>query len=395
MGTYASIKFYLLNRDETASLRPIYMRITYNRKKAELHTGFTSTLKDWDASNQNSRKNSTINKNLSEKKAAVYTFLDELEKVNKPATAALLKDLLTGKAKVKVSVLEYLDNHIKEITVRDQIKTISLNKYKQSLTTLKNYIAEKYGKADLFMDQVNYDFINSYDLYLKKTLNLHKNTINKYHSRLRTLLLKALAEGIIFKQPYANFKLVTQKTNREFLSQEDLLKIVSKDLSHNKSLDKVRDLFVFSCYTGLRFQDAQNLTIDNLTTYNKKAFLRFAQEKTGRTIDIPLLPVAKKILEKYKNEPERKIFNKLLPKISNQKLNTYLKAICDLTEVKQQITHHMARHTFATTICLNNGMPMEDVSKLLGHSSLKTTAIYGRITNDRLQKSMERINKKI
>ena len=395
MGTYASIKFYLLNRDETAGLRPIYMRITYNRKKAELHTGFTTTLKDWDEANQNSRKNSTINKNLSERKAAVYTFLDELEKANKPATAALLKDLLTGKAKVKVSVLEYLDNHIKEITVRAQIKNISLNKYKQSHTTLKNYILEKYGKPDMLMDQVNYDFINGYDLYLKKTLNLHKNTINKYHSRLRTLLLKALAEGIIIKQPYANFKLVTEKTDREFLSQEDLSKIVTKDLSHNKSLDKVRDLFIFSCYTGLRFQDAQNLTTDNLTTYNKKAFIRFAQEKTGRAIDIPLLPAVKKILEKYKNEPERKILNKLLPKISNQKVNSYLKIIGDLAEVKKKVTHHVARHTFATTVCLNNGMPMEDVSKLLGHSSLKTTAIYGRITQDRLQKSMEKINKKL
>ncbi len=119
--------------------------------------------------------------------------------------------------------------------------------------------------------------------------------------------------------------------------------------------------------------------------------MRFAQEKTGKAIDIPLLPVAKKILDKYKDEPERKILGKLLPKISNQKVNSYLKVISDLAELKKTITHHMARHTFATTICLNNGMPMEDVSKLLGHSSLKTTAIYGPITQDRLQKSMEKL----
>jgi integrase/recombinase XerD len=182
-------------------------------------------------------------------------------------------------------------------------------------------------------------------------LNLHKNTINKYHSRLRTLLLRALAEGIISKQPYANFKLITEKTDREFLSQKDLAKVIAKDLSHNKSLDKVKDLFVFSCYTGLRFQDAQNLTTDNLTTYNKKAFLRFAQEKTGRAIDIPLLPVVKKFLDKHKDEPERKILGKLLPKISNQKVNSYLKVISDLAELKKTLTHNMARHTFATTIC--------------------------------------------
>jgi integrase/recombinase XerD len=395
MPGQASIKFYLFEGPKKQGVLPIYMRITYNRKKAELHTGFTCTKKEWNETNQNTRTSTTVNKKLSDKKAAVYSYLEELEKENKPVSAALLKDLLTGKTRVKTRVLEYLENHIEEIVTRGQIKTISVNKYRQSLTTLKAFIPEKYKVPDLTMDQIGYEFINSYDLYLKKSLNLHKNTINKYHSRLRTLLLRALAEGIISKQPYANFKLITEKTDREFLSQDDLVKVIAKDLSHNKSLDKVKDLFVFSCYTGLRFQDAQNLTTGNLTSYNKKAFLRFAQEKTGRAIDIPLLPVAKKILDKYKDEPERKILNKLLPKISNQKVNSYLKVISDLAELKKTLTHHMARHTFATTICLNNGMPMEDVSKLLGHSSLKTTAIYGRITQDRLQKSMEKVNKKM
>jgi len=371
------------------------MRITYARKKAELHTGFTCTKKEWNQANQNTRTSTTVNKKLSDKKAAVYSFLEDLEKENKPVSAAILKDLLTGKTRVKTRILEYLENYIEETVTRGQIKTISVNKYRQSLSTLKTFIPEKYSVPDLTLDQISYEFINSYDLYLKKSLNLHKNTINKYHSRLRTLLLRALAEGIITKQPYANFKLITEKTNREFLSLEDLTKLVDKDLSHNKSLDKVKDIFVFSCYTGLRFQDAQNLKTDNLTSYNKKAFLRFAQEKIGRAIDIPLLPVAERILDKYKDEPERKILNKLLPKISNQKVNSYLKIISDLADLKKTLTHHMARHTFATTICLNNGMPMEDVSKLLGHSSLKTTAIYGRITQDRLQKSMERVNKKM
>jgi integrase/recombinase XerD len=395
MGNQASIKFYLFEGPKPSGVLPIYMRITYARKKAELHTGFTCTKKEWNLADQNTRTSTTVNRKLSDKKASVYSFLEDLEKENKPISAAILKDLLTGKTRVKTRILEYLENYIEETVTRGQIKTISVNKYRQSLSTLKAFIPEKYKVPDLTMDQISYEFINSYDLYLKKTLNLHKNTINKYHSRLRTLLLRALAEGIITKQPYANFKLITEKTNREFLSQEDLTKLIDKDLSHNKSLDKVKDIFVFSCYTGLRFQDAQNLKIDNLTSYNKKAFLRFAQEKTGRAIDIPLLPVAKKILDKYKDEPERKILHKLLPKISNQKVNAYLKTISDLAELNKTLTHHMARHTFATTICLNNGMPMEDVSKLLGHSSLKTTAIYGRITQDRLQKSMDKIIKKI
>ncbi|HSQ43538.1 MAG TPA: site-specific integrase [Ginsengibacter sp.] len=241
---------------------------------------------------------------------------------------------------------------------------------------------------------MDYSFINSYDLFLKKKYDLHKNTINKYHSRLRTILLKALAEGQLSKQPYANFKLNTVKTNREFLSQDELNKIVHLDLSHNQSLDKVRDLFIFSVYTGLRFQDAQDLSIENLATYKTKASLKFIQQKTGRAIEIPLLMQPKHIIEKYKNFPERIILNKLLPKISNQKVNSYLKIIGDLAGLNRDITHHIARHTFATTICLNNNMPLEDLSMLLGHSSIKTTQVYGKITQERLFQSMNRLKSK-
>jgi site-specific recombinase XerD len=167
------------------------------------------------------------------------------------------------------------------------------------------------------------------------------------------------------------------------------------DLSHNASLDKVKDLFIFSVYTGLRFQDAQSLTIDSLGKYKNKAFIKFIQQKTNRAIEIPLLPAAIKIIEKYTKTPEREVFKKLLPEISNQKVNTYLKVIADLSGLNRTISHHIARHTFATTICLNNNMALEDVSTLLGHSSLKTTQIYGKITQDRLHQSINSISKKL
>jgi site-specific recombinase XerD len=260
---------------------------------------------------------------------------------------------------------------------------------------LAEFISSKYGTQDLPIEKLNFEFINGYDLFLRQSYNLHKNTTNKYHSRLRTLLLRANAEGLLAKQPYSNFKLVSVKTDREFLSQEELKKIEKVNLAHNRSLDKVRDIFIFSCYTGLRFQDAQNLTSDNLLVYKGKPLIRFAQEKTGIPVDIPVLPEAKRIFEKYQNDPERRILNKLLPKISNQKVNSYLKVVADQAGVAKRITHHVARHTFATTVCLNNGMAMEDVSRLLGHSSLKTTQVYGRITQERLQKSMDKITKKL
>jgi site-specific recombinase XerD len=395
MPDNVSLKHFLLPSKENTSLRPIYLRITFARKKAELYTGFKCLVKDWKEDSQTTKNNTTINKELTDQKSKLLGFFVDLKKDGKNVSASLLKDLLLGKAKVKTRLVDFLEAYIQEITIRAQIKPISLNKYKQSKNSLAEFIKSKYGLDDLPIEKVNFEFINAYDLFLNQTYKLHKNTINKYHSRFRTLLLRANAEGVISKQPYSNFKLTTVKTDRTFLSQDDLNKLIEVDLSHNKSLDKVRDLFIFSCFTGLRFQDAQNLTIDNLSTLKGKPFLKYAQEKTGRPVDIPLLLVVKKILEKYKNEPERVILNKLLPKISNQKVNSYLKIIADQASLSEPITHHVARHTFATTVCLNNGMPMEDVSRLLGHSSLKTTQIYGRITQERLFKSMERINKKL
>ncbi len=394
MPNNVSTKYYLYNQGGESGSYPIYFRITYNRKKAELHTGFSCPIKDWNSQDQMTRSNHGINQELLNRKAKVFEYFLELKKNHKPVSATILKDLLSGKSKVQTFLLKYLENYIGELEIKKEIKPISLNKYKQSLTTLKEFILIKYKNPDIALEHLNFEFINAYDLNLRQNYRLHKNTINKYHSRLRTLLLRAHGEGIIQKQPYVNFKLINQKTERDFLSQEDLDKITELDLSHNKSLEKVKDIFVFSCYTGLRFQDAQNLTIQNLTKLKNKTLLRYIQEKTGGAVDIPLLPIAKRIIEKYKDEPERKIFNKLLPKISNQKLNSYLKIIADQAGISRKLTHHMARHTFATTICLNNGMPLEDVSKLLGHTSLKTTQIYGRITQQRLIKSMDKIKSK-
>jgi len=395
METKLSLKHYLFEGRGSSGSLPIYFRITCDRKKAEVHSGYSSTKQDWNAAGQLTKSKSTVNKELLNQKSKVTDLKIELEKNNKPVSASILKELYSGKSKVHSHLIEYLSQYIAELKIRNEIKLVSLNKYEQSKKTLVEFISKKYGLPDVTIDKVTYEFINAYDLFLKTDYKLHKNTINKYHSRLRTILLKAQAEGIINKHPYSSFKLITTKSERTFLSDEDLQKIVTIDLSHNLSLDRVRDLFVFSCYTGLRFQDAQNLTAQNLSTHKNKSLIRYLQQKTGGAVDIPLLPIAKSIIDKYKNSDERKVLNLLLPKISNQKVNAYLKIIGDLAGVSQIVTHHMARHTFATTICLNNNMPMEDLSKLLGHSSIKTTSIYGRITQQRLTESINKVSKKI
>jgi site-specific recombinase XerD len=394
MKNNITLKFYLYSFAKSSGQLPIYLRITYQRKKAELTTGLTCTLTKWNVDTQQS-KDSVINLRLSEIRSKAYDLFLERLRHNQPISANLLKELLSGRQKPQIELISYFEKHIEEITLKAEIQKVSLNKYRQSLSSLREFILAKYQVTTFKLDEINYSFLNEYDLYLKSDKELHKNTINKYHSRLRTILFKALNEGYITKQPYSNFKLVNQKTERGYLTDQEITQLLKIDLTTNKSLEKVRDIFLFSIYTGIRFKDAQNLSLNNLFKEKKAQVIRFTQLKTNSTISIPLVNQAIQIIDKYKDLPERKVLKMLLPKISNQKINSYLKVIGDMANIQKNITHHMARHTFATTICLNNNMPMEDLSKLLGHSSIKTTSIYGKITENRLKSSINKLQKNI
>ena len=205
-----------------------------------------------------------------------------------------------------------------------------------------------------------------------------------------------IKEGYLNKNPYVDFKLTKTPSTRTFLTDEELGQITKNNLGGNKSLMMVRDIFIFSVYTGLRFEDAQRLTMDSVTKENKgKYSLRIKQEKTEESLAIPLLKPALNIISKYDKSPERTVMNRVLPTFSNQKLNTYLKVIAELTGIKKNLTHHVARHTCATTILLSNEVPIEAVSKWLGHTNIKTTQLYAKITNDYLQNVANKLENKI
>ena len=189
----------------------------------------------------------------------------------------------------------------------------------------------------------------------------------------------AVKENLVKKNPYNDFKIKDEKANREFLSNEEVELLANHSLGDNQSLDKVRDVFLFSCYTGLRYQDAQDLRAENVIIDNDKNYwLSFIQNKTGAKELFPLLDPAIKIYHKY--DHNREVTGQVLPKLSNAKINSYLKVIAELTGMNKKLTHHVARHTFATTITLSNGVPLEIVSAYLGHADLTTTKIYAKIT---------------
>ena len=201
----------------------------------------------------------------------------------------------------------------------------------------------------------------------------------------------AVAMDYLSTNPYLKFQVKTEKPKREFLTQRELKKLRKKKIEI-KRLAIVRDIFLFACYTGLSYADISKLAKQHVRTGNDgKKWIIIDRTKNGSRCRVPLLPVAKKILKRYKNYPTNTSKGLLLPVNSNQKMNAYLKEIADICGIKKNLSMHVARHTFATTITLTNGVPIETVSKILGHSSLKTTQIYARILDTKISEDMSKI----
>lgn len=396
-----SVRFYLNEYKAKGGKMPIYLRITVNRLKSELATIYTAEPKEWNETKQRTKKNTAVNEYLSFIESQVYEIAKRLEKEKKPLTAHSIKNYLTQKDRLDAYLLEFFEQYIARLTKTAEEGSELPNDYRRTKDHLEKFFEQKKW-SDILIENVNYKFISDFDQYLLSQRvkndknNMQRNTVNKHHSRLRTILIRAMKEGYIYKNPYMDFKLKRVPSNRTYLSDVELQKLIAHNLGDNDSLKRVRDIFIFSVYTGLRFEDAQQLTMDRIEKDKENNYtLRIAQEKTNEPLSVPLLRPAIDIITKYENSPERKIFKKVLPKITNQKVNAYLKVIADLTGIKKNLTHHAARHTCATTILLSNEVPIEVVSKWLGHTNIKTTQIYAKITNSYMQKVAKKVEGRI
>lgn len=396
-----SVRFYLNEYKAKGGKMPIYLRITVNRLKSEMATIYFAEQKEWNETKQRTKKNSPVNEYLSSIESQVYEIAKRLEKEKKPVTSHTIKNYLTQKDRLDAYLLEFYENYINRMAKSAEVDGENVENYRRTKKHLENFFEQKKWD-DILIESVNYKFISDFDLFLLSRKVKHdkstmqRNTVNKHHSRLRTILIRAWKEGYIHKNPYMDFKLKRVPSSRTFLTEEELQKIIKNNFNDNESLKRVRDIFIFSVYTGLRFEDAQQLTIDRIEKDKEDNYtLRIEQEKTNEPLSVPLLKPAIDIIKKYDNSPERKVFRKILPKITNQKVNSYLKVIADLTGLQKNLTHHVARHTCATTILLSNEVPIEAVSKWLGHTNIKTTQIYAKITNNYLQKVAKKVESKI
>ncbi|KJF44139.1 site-specific integrase [Draconibacterium sediminis] len=375
---------------------PVYVRFTLNGKRAELSTKIFVDQNSWDISKERMTGSSslakTTNNRLDKVASNILDIYNQFEAGNKKFDVIDIKNKLCG-IEEEHGIVEMFDTYMNTIesNIGKGFSATTLKHYKTSKNRLLNFLSDVYGKKEWTLSNIGYKFINDFDVYLKTKYNNSVNTAWCYHKHMKKVLNIAVAMDYLSTNPYVKFQVKTEQPKREFLTQKELKKIRKKKIDIER-LAIVRDIFLFASYTGLSYADISKLAKQHIRIGNDgKKWIIIDRTKNGSRCRVPLLPAAKSILKRYKNYPINVSKGLLLPVNSNQKMNAYLKEIADICGIKKNLSMHVARHTFATTITLTNGVPIETVSKVLGHSSLKTTQIYARILDTKISQDFNKI----
>jgi len=378
----------------------LYIQILFNRTKSELSTGISCKKGDWDAKKEQFNKNTIHNQRLAVIREKILRAKNKLDESSKSYDARDIKKLVVGSKQSPTKLVSYVEEYICKKKNLGHTSVASLKLYKKTGSYIKEFLIS-IDQKEVLIKSFSLSAISAWDDYLKGVVwndkgdQLGVTTINKHHTRLKTIFNDAIKREYLERNPYNNFRLSFPPANREYLTREELERIKEVNLNRNETLDKVRDIFLFSCYTGLRFGDAMALKMEDIKTINGEPHIRVDQIKTGARREIPLLNPAKDIVSKYTWSGERTVYQKVLPTLTNQRVNQYLKVIADLASINKRLSHHIARHTCATTILLDNNVPLEVVSHWLGHMSIKTTQIYAKISHSNLKKQSDILNKLI
>ena len=389
------------NKLNKKGLAPVNVRVMLDNKRFELSSNRSIEPANWNSSIgiviNKSKKAHVINQYLNALKTEILRQYNIMESLGEEITIENLKNRLTGKKEKEHSLLEVFNFHNDEMKkqIGKSFAKGTYDHYVSSLRKMVRFIKFRYNRSDILLKELNHSFITSYEMYLKSQEKQSHNSAMKHIKRLKKVVNLAILNEWLQLNPFANFHITTQKTHRGFLTPEELHIIETKELPVHR-IQKVRDIFIFCCYTGLSFSDVEKLSHNDISTgIDGEKWLIIYRKKTGHRSPVPLLPQAKAILDKYKDDPESNAKGTLLPVNSNQRMNGYLKEIEDICGIRKRLTMHLARHTFATTVTLANGVPIETVSKMLGHTSIKTTQIYSKVVDTKISQDMSMLKHKL
>ena len=395
------ITFYLRRTRVTkAGLAPILSRITVNGIAAEIPVKCHIYPERWDQTKERAtgkdKLSTEVNTYLDSYRARVLEIRREIEQEGKEVSVFEIKERLTHPAKTRMFLEEfaaYCEKRQKEVGV--MITKHTLYKYRRALRYLSEYTVEEYKKSDLPLSSINYYYIEGFKLHIQTRHCCRHNGAVNLLKVVRTFFLYCIRNEWIDKSPMKDMKLVEEPTEvRANLSKSELERMLVKAMP-NERIERVRDIFVFCCLTGLAFTDVHSLGPEHLGRDEKgKLWIIKPRNKTGIKSTIPLLPIAMQILDKYADNPTCKMKGKLLPVCSNQRMNSYLTELADLCGIDKKLTTHCARHTFAS-VAGNYGMPLKVIARILGHAKVKMTEHYTHLWESTVSEEMEKLGEKI
>jgi site-specific recombinase XerD len=373
---------------------PIYVRVTINGLRTEFSLKRSVEASRWlsnagvvKGSNEESK---SLNSFLSTVRLKLNEQYRALLEANLPITPVAIKNAYLGireKEKTILDVFRYHNIQVHALIGKDYSKG-TYERYCTALKHTEDFIQWKYKRSDLEIRHVTYEFITEFEHYLKVVRTCGHNTAIRYIMNLKKIVRICIGNGWLERNPFINYKVQLREVEREVLTEVELQVIARKEFSSQR-MELIKDVFLFCCFTGLAYADVKKLTKGHLVLgIDGSKWIKINRTKTDTRSSIPLLPIPAAILEKYAQHPKCLAKDLLLPVLSNQKMNSYLKELADVCGIDKNITSHLARHTFATTVTLTNGVPLESVSKMLGHKSVRTTQHYAKIIDRKVSDDM-------
>lgn len=392
--TFSLLFFQKKRQNGMDALHPILVRITVQGKSVEINTGQKCYLWDWEQKSHRviGRNAKEINRLLDDIHCRLSRIYYQQTLYGEETSAQKIRDAFTGADKKRHYLLSLFEIHNE--SVRKQVgiskSATTYRKYETTRKHLMGYLQCK-GLEDIPIGEIRHTFICEFEAYLRVTAHCAHNTTAKFMQFFKRIILLALHNGYITKNPFAAYQIKLHKVDRNYLTKEELKLVVEKPFDI-KRLDLIRDLFVFSAYTGLSYIDLKSLTKHHLyIAQDGNLWLRINRHKSEETANVRLFDIPRQLIAKYEKPDSDYLFH--VP--SNQKVNAYLKEIADVCGIHKNLTFHVARHTMATTICLANGMPIESLAKVLGHSNVKTTQLYAKVIDEKLCDDLAELQKKL
>ena len=380
---------------------PIYARITINEVRTEFSLKRFIEPEKWinkaGIAKGNTEEIRSLNAHIQAVRTALFQHHTRLLETGKSISPEAVKNAyfgITGKSKTILEVFQYHNDQMKTLIGKDYSYG-TYERYCTSLSHTREFIEYKYHVSDFPIKNINHEFITEYEYYLKAVRKCSHNTSIKYLTNFKKIMRICLGNGWIEKDPFINYRFQLREVEREILLEHELQVIVDKEFATSR-LEQVRDVFLFCCFTGLAYSDVKKLTRENIIIgIDGERWIKVNRTKTDSRSSIPVLPSAQVILDKYANHPRCIAGKSLLPVNSNQKMNDYLKEIAAVCGIEKKITFHIARHSFATTVTLQNDVPIESVSKMLGHKSIKTTQHYAKVLDKKVSNDMALLKEKM